>query len=207
MSILVRKIVVIGAALLLSGCYELFTTAVNSYNDAVISREMAQRDRDNSALASWIKGLQQAADPLGDYYWARLNENSRLKEHAIEKYQVREFYEAAAARGVEDAKLVLALKEFRSAKESRDEILWSKKLQDLDYISQKQCWYREPRVSLAKNELCVRRVAVTDEVLHEFIYSTKHSDIRDYWRKKNQTCTDSQDYQDAIRNGCRPFSD
>jgi hypothetical protein len=205
MNILLRKIVVIGAALLLSGCYEIFTSAVNSYNDAVTSREMAQRDRDTSALVSWIKGLQQAADPLGDYYWARLNESSRLKEHAIEKYQVREFYESAAARGVEDAKLVLALKEFRSAKESGNELLWSKKLQDLDYISEKQCWYREPRVSLAKNELCVVRVAVTDEVLHEFIHSTKHSNIRDYWRKKNQTCIESQDYQEAIRNRCRPF--
>jgi hypothetical protein len=205
MNMFARKFVVIGAALLLSGCYEVFTSAVSSHNNAVAARHMAQRDRDNAALASWIKGLQRAADPLGDYYWAGLNEDILFKERAIDKYQILGVYEAAAARGVEDAKLVMAVKEFRSAKASGEELLWRKKLHDLDDISEKQCWYRRPWVSLAKNELCVGRVAVADEVVREFMYSTKYSDIRDYWRKKDQMCMESQGYQEAIHSRCRPF--
>jgi hypothetical protein len=206
MSITIRSVIAIGAAMLVSGCYPAFTSAVSTYNDAVASSVKAEHNRDNSALASWIKGLQVAGDPLGDYYWARLNENIWFKDHAIEDYQIRKFYESAAARGVEDAKLVLALKEFRSAKKDGYEPLWQKKLQDLDNISEKQCWFREPHVSLAKNELCVWRVTIASEVLEQFIYARKPSDPLDYWRQKNQACKKSQDYQEAIRSLCRPYS-
>ena len=181
-------------------------SAVSSHNDAVASREQANHDRDNFALSSWIKWMQEGNDPLGDYYWGRLNENIWFKAHALEDYQIRKFYEAAASRGVVDAKLVLALKEFRSAKKNGYEALWKNRLQEIGDISEKQCWYREPHVSLEKSKLCVWRVTVASAVLEEFIYSAGYNDIRDYWRQKNQTCKESQAYQDAIRDMCRPYS-
>ena len=75
-----------------------------------VERSQAERDmeRGKEQLRQYIKSLQDRGDPMGDYYYAMANADGWIKDVHDPK-AVTALFEQAAAKGVMDAKILLAL--------------------------------------------------------------------------------------------------
>ncbi len=59
-----------------------------------------------------VKSLQAQGDPLGDYLWAKANEDKKV-DAPIDPAQIKKMVADAAARGSIDAQLLLAVRHFQ----------------------------------------------------------------------------------------------
>ncbi|MCU0926944.1 MAG: hypothetical protein MUF44_13240 [Hydrogenophaga sp.] len=92
------------AAVLASGCM------TGAHIAMAVERSSADREleRGKTQLRQYIKSLQERGDPMGDYYYAMANADGWMKEVQDPK-AVTALFEQAAAKGVMDAKILLAL--------------------------------------------------------------------------------------------------
>ncbi|MFN3494669.1 MAG: hypothetical protein ACK40L_09195 [Hydrogenophaga sp.] len=91
-------------AFLVSGCM------TGAHIAMAVERSKAERDMDRGKeqLRQYIKSLQDRGDPMGDYYYAMANADGWIKDVQDPK-AVTALFEQAAAKGVMDAKILLAL--------------------------------------------------------------------------------------------------
>jgi hypothetical protein len=92
------------ATVLVSGCM------TGAHIAMAVERSQAERDmeRGKEQLRQYIQSLQDRGDPMGDYYYAMANADGWIKDVQDPK-AVTALFEQAAAKGVMDAKILLAL--------------------------------------------------------------------------------------------------
>lgn len=134
-------------AFLASGCM------TGAHIAMAVERSKAERDmeRGKEQLRQYIKSLQDRGDPMGDYYYAMANADGWIKDVQDPK-AVTALFEQAAAKGVMDAKILLALQVAVGARvPGRLDYLkvpskvagdWQRGLDQLFPLLQQQCFAR-----------------------------------------------------------------
>ena len=108
MTSITRQLAMAAAALvtafLASGCM------TGAHIAMAVERSQAERDmeRGKEQLRQYIQSLQARGDPMGDYYYAMANADGWIKDVQDPK-AITALFEQAAAKGVMDAKILLAL--------------------------------------------------------------------------------------------------
>lgn len=134
-------------AFLASGCM------TGAHIAMAVERSKADRDmeRGKEQLRQYIESLQDRGDPMGDYYYAMANADGWIKDVQDPK-AVTALFEQAAAKGVMDAKILLALQVATSepvpgqldyGKSPRGNVqAWEQGLKLLFPLLQQQCFAR-----------------------------------------------------------------
>jgi len=92
------------AGLVQTGC----STAAKAVDQAHISGQQRDFDKQTGILRKHMQELQARGDPLGDYYYALANSDGWIHDVTDPK-AITALFEKAAAKGSMDAKILLAL--------------------------------------------------------------------------------------------------
>ncbi len=202
-----------GALVFLVGCQT--TAPTPSARDKADPAPHSNRTED--ILADYqraVKSLQAQGDPLGDYLWAKVNEDKKVDAPINDPALIKKMVADAAARGSIDAQVLLAVRRFQEAATPNfriadgqfmpgpSEAQWRPALESLDKASQQQCFYRIPVYSKA----CATPINIAKVHVARFFNGQdlpKDHELADSWKKKAQICEADPLYQEAL-NRCRP---
>jgi hypothetical protein len=145
-----------------------------------------------------VKSLQAQGDPLGDYLWAKVNEDKKVDSPINDPAHIKKMVADAAARGSIDAQLLLAVRRFQEVatpnfriadgqlKPGPAEGPWRPALESLDKASQQQCFYRVSVYSKA----CSTPINIAKVHVARFFNGQdlpKDQELVDTWKKKGPT--------------------
>jgi len=205
--------------LMLAGCGAVVGTTINTANKIEQSRDRGRLNDLVAAHLKWVKELQAKGDPMGDYLWAKANEDGMVDNPIKDPKIITQMYVDAAAKGSVDAQIRLGLKQFFAGSSthrwddgivtkfnSRASIMQDG-LKRIEQATQKQCWFYTPYIFPPQNKLCLTpAIAAIDPwaAFRDGYVYPKDDALRDYWKQKRDACESSPGYQEALRK-CQPF--
>jgi hypothetical protein len=145
-----RWIICFAGVMGLSGCGAMVAGTFTAANQLDQARDKARRNDLAAQHLDDIKQRQAKGDPLGDYLWAEANEKQIVPNAIQDPATIRRLYQVAADKGSVDAKLVLAVKQF---KEGSYPMTGLKGIEIHEQVTKQQNRPIHPNVAAAKKRL------------------------------------------------------
>lgn len=206
-------------AALLAGCGAIVGTTINTANSISQSVDRSRTKSLIEAHLEWVKQLQARGDPMGDYLWAKANEDGVVANPIKDSGVLKQMYAEAAAKGSVDAQIVLGLKRFYQGASNRfsrggtqaewdaNVPVWQDGLKQIEAATQNQCWYYTPYIFPPHNKRCLTPKNIAKEIWPRFrdgFNYPKDTELMNKWKAKREACEADPAYQ-AARRMCQPF--
>lgn len=211
-----RVLLVVASLGALSGCVAP-TNVGTIIHESIRKSEEAATQRGQTLLAQHLKlidKLRAEGDPMGDYLWAKANEDELVPNAVTETVALLRLYQVAADKGSVDALHKVGLLTFyegaigngqyRTSTETErkeKEVKWRKGLEILEKSTAQQCFYWGIALDGMANQHCLRPVIVARWVWPNFrdgFAYPKDAALADAWRERRDQCDAYLAKQDAF---------
>lgn len=186
------------------GCADPVTAIIN-HNIKKDNEQAIQRDGILlTEHLNMIAKLRAEGDPMGDYLWARANEDKFVPNAITDTETLKKMYQTAATKGSLDAANKVGLMTFNEGgisnagyskstetQKREKEIIWRKGLELLEQSTAKQCYYWGIVLDGMANRRCLKPVVTLNQVWPQFrdgFGYPKDQDLMLKWREKAASC-------------------
>lgn len=201
-----RSLLIVAALAALSGCVAPPNVGA-IMSESIRKSEEGATQRGKALLAQHLKlieKLRAEGDPMGDYLWAKANEDELIPNAVVEPGALKRLYQAAADKGSIDAQHKVGLLTFYEGavvngryststenERKEKEVKWRNGLEILEKSTAQQCFYWGIALDGMANQHCLLPVVVARWVWPNFrdgFAYPKDAALADAWRERRDEC-------------------